>query len=103
MYFISSYFPTRSAVLCIGDTTQYSDNEMRYGAYRDEKGFALNYFRRSLALAKNKSRASQATANVHHQESPHQYQSLAMPCGGGTESRNHDPPSPASYVRRLSD
>jgi hypothetical protein len=46
MYFISSYFPTGPAVLCIGDTAQYSENEMRYGAYRDKGGFALYYFRR---------------------------------------------------------
>jgi len=46
MYLISSYFPTRSAVLCIGDTAQYSENEMRYSAYRDKMGFALYCFRR---------------------------------------------------------
>jgi hypothetical protein len=55
MYFILSYFPTWSLVLCIGDTTQYSESEMRYGAYRDKTGFA-SLLLSSLALAKNKSR-----------------------------------------------
>jgi hypothetical protein len=68
MYFILSYFPTRSAVLCIGDTVQYSENEMRYGAYRDKRGFALYYFRRLRLREKNFTR-SQATTNVHYHES----------------------------------
>ena len=90
MYFISSYFPTRSAVLWIGDKTRYSENEMRYSTYRDKSGVGV-LLHSSVACActcEKQIQRTQVTANVYHHESPNQYCIIRWCPVGGTESRS---------------
>ena len=84
MYFISSYFPTRSAVLGIGDKTRYSENEMRYSTYRDKSGVGV-LLHSSVACAcacEKQIQRTRVTANVHHHESPNHEicQAAVGPC-----------------------